>query len=148
MKHTRRAVRFIGAILGGAFMLILAACLFVAFFLPSENERANRDPARRQEMMTVTLEWGRLAPFPSTARDLSVRTTGNLFTRGFESSFVAPPADIARWIDASPGLRETEPDLSSAGVRRYRVKPGGGAQFAEIRIDDTTNTVHIRVYWS
>lgn len=56
--------------------LILITGLLAAFvalsigllvlFMPS-NARDNANPSMRPEMVRVTLEWGRLAPFPATA---------------------------------------------------------------------------------
>ena len=95
----------------------------------------------------ATLEWGRLAPFPKSARDLVVTTTGNIFTRGFRVSFSAPKEDIARWAEESPGLRETQPKIEGS-QRKYEIKPGGGAQHAEVVIDDSTDKVEVYVFWS
>jgi hypothetical protein len=30
----------------------------------------------------------------------------------------------------------------------YMIEPGGGAQFAKVRVDQSTGTVIIRTYWS
>lgn len=95
----------------------------------------------------ATLEWGRLAPFPKSARDLVITTQGNMFTRGFRVSFSAPKEDIARWAEESPGLRETQPEKKGS-ERKYVIKPGGGAVYAEVVIDDATDQVRTYVAWS
>ena len=102
----------------------------------SEAERA----------MPAILKWGRLEPFPESARDLQVKVSGNMFTRGFRASFTAPQADIEAWLKRSPGTREGLP--KSGPVRVFEIKPGGGAQFARVTVDDRLHRVLIRVYWS
>lgn len=97
---------------------------------------------------TLIQTWGRLAPFPPSAHQLSITTTGNMFTRGFKASFVAPPAEIEEWLEQSPGTRKAVPDVPSPGVRHFQIDPGGGAQFAEVTILDSQHRVFIRVWWS
>jgi hypothetical protein len=97
--------------------------------------------------INATLEWGRLAPFPKSARDLVVTTHGNMFTRGFRVSFSAPKEDIARWAEESPGIKDTEPNKEGS-LRKYVIKPGGGAVYAEVVIDDATDQVRTYVAWS
>jgi hypothetical protein len=36
----------------------------------------------------------------------------------------------------------------SPGVRHFKITPGGGAEFAEVTVDDTQHRVSIKVYWS
>jgi hypothetical protein len=47
-----------------------------------------------------------------------------------------------------PAEERISPDSVPPGYRRYQVKPGGGAQFAEVIVDELTSGVRIRVYWS
>lgn len=103
--------------------------------------------ADKRSAIKATLEWGRLAPFPKSARDLVVTTEGNMFTRSFRVSFSAPKEDIARWAEESPGIRETQPKKEGS-ERKYVIKPGGGAVYAEVVIDDATDQVRIYVAWS
>ena len=109
--------------------------------LPELTETDNRSGIK------ATLEWGRLASFPKSARDLVVTTEGNMFTRSFRVSFSAPKEDIARWTEESPGLRETQPEKQNS-QRKFVIKPGGGAVYAEVVIDDATNQVRTYVAWS
>lgn len=127
----------------GRGRVILVICLLVAAagFLVYRYEQ-------RKSMIACTMEWGRLASFPQSMRDFTITAEGSMFTRGFRSSFKADPATIEQWISRSPGLKETTPDKSKAGYRKYAIKPGGGAQHAEVTIDDTTHEVRIYVYWS
>jgi len=103
--------------------------------------------ADKRSGIEATLEWGRLAPFPKSARDLVITTQGNMFTRSFRVSFSAPKEDIARWTEESPGLRETQPEKQNS-QRKFVIKPGGGAVYAEVVIDDATNQVRTYVAWS
>jgi hypothetical protein len=105
-------------------------------------------PLFKQSAISATLKWGRLAPFPSTAEQFSITTEGNMFTRAFRASFTAPPSDIEQWLQQSPGTREVSPTTPSPGIRRFQIVPGGGAQLAEITVDDTKNRVFIYVAWS
>jgi hypothetical protein len=104
----------------------------------------------RQDGIAATLRWGRLAPFPASATDLRVETSGSMFTREFEASFTAPAADVAAWLAASPGTGTVTPVPDGSSLV-YPITPGGGAQFAQVRlgyIDSSVATVHVRVYWS
>jgi hypothetical protein len=105
-------------------------------------------PSNRESAIECTLEWGRRAPFPPSAKELSITIHGNAFTREFRTSFTAPQAEIERWLKESPGIRETSPTAPSPGIRNFQVRPGGGAQHAEVSIDDATNRVMIAVSWS
>lgn len=102
----------------------------------------------RQEMLRVTLIWGRLAPLPVTARDFTIIKEGSMFTRAFRASFTAPVADVERWLRESPGTRDVTPERLSSTTRRFLIWPGGGAQHAEVTIDDGSGVVRIYVYWS
>lgn len=102
----------------------------------------------QQSAIECTLEWGRLAPFPTSAEQFSITTEGNMFTRGFHASFTARPAEIEQWLQQSPGTREVSPTIPATGIRHFQIAPGGGAQRAEVTVDGTTNRVSIYVSWS
>jgi hypothetical protein len=107
------------------------------------------DSARnRASAIDCTLSWGRLAPFPASAQQFSITAHGTMFTRAFRASFVAPQSDIEQWLQRSPGTREVVPSSPSAGVRHFQIAPGGGAQHAEVSVDDTKHQVSIYVFWS
>jgi hypothetical protein len=131
--------------------LILAAigglALFLFILMPT-NAIDNQNPARQAEMIALTLEWGRLAPFSETAYNFSIHTEGNMFTRSFRASFSAPEEDIRKWVAESPGLQEAAIDLTPEGKQRYSIQPGGGANLAEVTIDFKSCTVEIYVSWS
>lgn len=97
--------------------------------------------------ISATLQWARLAPFPASARDRKIETDGGLFTSEFTISFTAPPGDVSRWIKASPGPASAS-HTSDGSVTIYSITPGGGASFAEVRVDEKTGRVIIHTYWS
>ena len=102
----------------------------------------------RREMLRATLNWGRLAPFPAAAQDFTITKEGSMFTRGFRASFIAPLADVERWLRESPGTRDLTPERPSPTTRRFLIAPGGGAQHAEVTVDDSSGAVRIYVCWS
>jgi len=126
-------------------ILILLLLCFSSCSYSDKREGLNETDKR--SAIKATLEWGRLAPFPKSARDLVITTEGNMFTRSFRVSFSAPKEDIVRWADESPGLRETPPKKEGS-QRKYLIKPSGGAAYAEVVIDDATDQVRTYVAWS
>jgi hypothetical protein len=116
---------------------------WLAYSFLSPHSSRNRASA-----MDCTLEWARLAPLPPSAQQLTISTHGSMFTREFRASFVAPPEDIEEWLRTSLGTREAVVTPPSPGVRHFQIKPGGGAEFAEVTVDDTQHRVSIHVYWS
>ena len=127
----------------GVFFVGVCGAAWLGYTLFSPNSSRNRASA-----IDCTLTWGRLAPFPASAQSFTISTTGNMFTRGFRSSFTAPAADIEQWLQQSPGTRGIQPSSPSPGIRHFEIAPGGGAQFAEVTVDDTNHHVSIYVYWS
>lgn len=97
--------------------------------------------------LDATKEWARLNDFPATATDVTVETRGGSFTREFTVTFVAPLEDINTWLHQSPGAKGVTPTIKGF-VRRYEIDPGGGAQHAELEVDERTATVWINVWWS
>ncbi len=98
--------------------------------------------------MKTTLVWARLAPFPSSARNLHVQAKGSMFTREFIVSFEAPAVDIQAWLQSSPGTAGTQGAVSPDGNRHFSIQAGGGAQFAELTLSPDGQKVTIRAYWS
>jgi len=136
------------------FVIVIASivCLvgiisFVVLYLPLPNARDNRNPAKQKEMTIIILEWGRLAPFPANATNVSIETEGNSFTRSFRASFVAPKQEIQAWIKDSPGINTVTPQVLSDDKVKYIIEPGGGANIAEVTIDFALNQVNIYVSW-
>src|SRR4051794_7721769 len=118
---------------GIAFVLLIA---FAVAWLQRTEER---------QRLEIPREWARLAPYPESARDLRASASGSAFSRSFRVSFTAPARDIERWLGASPGPREATPNVTSPGRRHFAIKPGGGAQHAEVTVDDATGLVSIYV---
>ena len=137
--RTKRVLLTLGLLLLAGLGLL--AWLGYSYLFPrsAQNEASAR---------ACVLEWGRLAPFPSSAQDLSVTVEGGLFTRAFRASFTAPAADIEAWLQQSPGPREVKPATSRLGRREFKIEPGGGAQRAELEVDDIHHRVLIYVVWS
>ncbi len=136
---TKRILRW----LGGVILAGICCIALLGYSFLSPNSSRNRASA-----IHCTLTWGRLAAFPASARDFTISATGNMFTRGFRSSFTAPAADIEQWLRDSPGTRSVQPSSPTPGIRRFGIVPGGGAQHAEVRVDDTKRLVSIYAYWS
>ena len=103
--------------------------------------------ANRRSALAAAAKWARLAPLPTSARDVGVDAKGSAFTREFVVTFDAPAAEIERWIAASPGPASAT-RTTAGSVTTYAITPGGGAQFAEVKVDRVANRVVIRTYWS
>ena len=137
--RTKRILRIVGCVLAvGA-----VAAVWFGYMLFSPGSSWNRAAAIR-----CTLEWGRLAPFPASARDLKITTSGNMFTRSFHISFTAPADDIELWLRQSPGTRGVVPTTETPSIREFQIAPGGGAQAASASVDDAKHRVSIDVSWS
>jgi hypothetical protein len=91
--------------------------------------------------------WARLAPLPPSAHGCRVEVKGSAFTREFVITFSASSPAVQQWIAASPGPASAQQTVAG-GITVYAIKPGGGAEFAEVRVDSSTGTVVIRTYWS
>ena len=122
--------------------LLLVFCGLIALCIGSMAWRS------RAAAIDSTLAWARLAPFPGSASELTVATEGGPFSRAIRCSFTAPAAHIESWLQQSPGTREVVPETRSSGVRHFQINPGGGAQHAEVTVDDARHSVSIYVYWS
>jgi hypothetical protein len=140
MKTRTRRILFV---LAGVFLLCIGGTSWLGYSFLSPNSARNRSSA-----MECVLTWGRFAPFPASARHVSFSTEGSMFTRGFRVTFTAPPAEIESWLQQSPGTHEATPETLSPRVRHFEITPGGGAEHAEVTVDDTDHEVSIYVYWS
>ena len=140
MKRRTRRILLTIAVTAG---LVACGLAWIGFTLLSPNSARNRASA-----IACTQTWGRLAPFPPSATRPTIQVEGSIFTRAFRTSFMASPPDIERWLAASPGIGDAATTTPSTGFRRFVIKPGGGAQHAEVIVDDTDHRVSIYVYWS
>jgi len=143
MRITPQKRRFIiGGCLGA---LLFSAVVIVAggWLILSPNSPINRASA-----LDATKAWARLADFPTTASDLHVETTGNMFTRGFRVSFRDTPTNIRAWLAASPGPATVSPTIDPMGWKVYTYPAGGGAVFSEVHVVPSGDEVRVRTYWS
>ena len=101
----------------------------------------------RYKMVSITLEWGRLAPFPESAKDFSIETEGSMFTRSFRSHFKCTRTEFQKWADESPGLKNAHIEKNGS-IEKHNIRPGGGAQGAWVKYDTTTGEVEVYVCWS
>lgn len=140
---TTKTKRFllVSILMLGSALVFGVAWLAYSFLSPDSSRN-------RAAALEVTRDWGRLDPLPSAAEQLVISTHGSMFTREFRISFVASPEDIEAWLESSPGTREAVVTAPSPGLRHFKIAPGGGAEFAEVVVDDTLRRVSIRVYWS
>ena len=120
-------------------MLILLTIVAAGYFY---LQRANYYSA-----LEATKEWARLNDFPTTAANLTVESEGSMFGREFTVEFDAPLADIETWLNESPGTKSVTPSVNGK-IRKYAIEPGGGAQHAELELDENSGHVRINTYWS
>lgn len=97
--------------------------------------------------MQLTLAWGRLVPFPTNAKNVSIQIEGNRFARSFRAQFNAPNQDIETWIDASPGLKQAKIEAMTDETVKYVISPGDGANYAEVIVDFGSGKVEVYVSW-
>ncbi|MBI5725008.1 MAG: hypothetical protein HZA50_13690 [Planctomycetes bacterium] len=143
-KWVKYTIWGIGGTIGVAVILI---GIFL-YLLLTQNDRMNRDPAAKTEMIETTLEWARLAPFPQKAANFNIYTEGSAFTRTFKGSFTATEEIIKTWVEQSPGLQDAKIESISVKKKKYIISPGGGANYAEVIIDYETGKVEFKAYWS
>lgn len=99
---------------------------------------------KRQNAVECVLDWGRLAPLPSTARNVQAYTSDSALTREFHVSFTAAPDDIGQWLADSPGIRDATVE-NDGTTTTYCIRAGGGADFAKVAVEHASATVRIHV---
>ncbi len=110
--------------------------------------RENTAASKIEEAKKITLAWARLDDYPPQAVFAPPSSEGNSFTREFSIEFSGPRKEIEKWLQASPGIMDAERTVLADRSIRYRIKPGGGAQFAELILSAQKTRVFIHVYWS
>jgi len=60
----------------------------------------------RNESIKVAIEWGRLAEIPDNAKQIKVKSRGNIFSRTFYLSFKTTDAELKKWIKNSIDLEQ------------------------------------------
>ncbi len=125
-------------------ILVVVAVPFIAVVIAGGIYLSH---ANRQSAIRAATTWARLAPLPPSAQNVQVDVKGSMFTREFVITFDAPSPVIQQWLAASPGpASATQRTVGS--ITTYAITPGGGAQFAEVKVDSSANRVVIRTYWS
>ena len=138
-SRTKRILRWL------ASFCVLGMCgvAWIGYEIFSTDSSRNQASARE-----CVVAWGRLAPFPASVTNFKITTTGSSFSREFRCSFDAPAAEIETWLERSPGISDAETSSPSPHIRHFKIRPGGGAQHAEVTVDDARHQVSIYVYWS
>jgi len=109
----------------------------VAWFAMAPEKQVDAEP--------TICEWARVSSYSVSASSITVAVRGGMFTREFEVEMQMSEEKLAAWIASSPGFKDATTEKKD-GVVIYHIKPGGGAQFAEIRVRG--DHVTIRVFWS
>ena len=122
-------------------VVLLLAIIGVTLIVMPTNNRDNASPQRQVEMLALTLEWGQLAPLPNSAKNLTVMTLGNSFTRSFQVSFAAPLEAIDDWVSESSGLANLTPEVHGS-QQQYLFSSNDGA-IIDVMIDDSCECVVI-----
>ncbi|MBX7244613.1 MAG: hypothetical protein K1X53_03890 [Candidatus Sumerlaeaceae bacterium] len=89
--------------------VIALTCTFFLFLwiVYRQNHGTYANRVRNSQELQTMLTWGRLASLPPSTANYSIITTGNIFTRGYQSLWTATPADIEDWLARSPGTTIT-----------------------------------------
>ena len=101
----------------------------------------------RQSGLETTLLWTGLRNYPVPTEQIKIDHRGSMFTREFNVHFQTSPNAVERWLSESDCTATITPEVTGT-IRTYKLKPAGGAQFAEVRFDTQTGDVWIRTYWS
>lgn len=142
MKSTKKII--LRTLLGLFIILVLFIGLFVAPYLANVVM-----PWDRAGAIETTLLWGGLADLPENSSDVSVQTSGSMFTRTFTIEFDSDESEIKDWIDKSKRLKDRKPSSDANGVMGFEIYPGEeGAMGGTVTIDKERNRVIIRMMWS
>lgn len=101
----------------------------------------------RQSAIDTAIAWARLAPPPVSSLRVNVDVSGSMFSREIRLSFRPTEDQLERWLLASDGISDAQ-IIRHSEVTSYRIQPGEGAQFAEVRVNESTGYVEVRTYWS
>lgn len=127
--------------------ILIASAIIVALVVALVAGGMYVSHLMRQSAIETASSWARLAPLPPSAQDMQVEVKGSMFSREFVISFDASPAVIQQWLASSPGPASASPTVIGP-VATYAIMPGGGAQFAEVKVDSRAGKVVIRTFWS
>lgn len=101
----------------------------------------------RHSGLETTLLWTGLSKYPVPTEQIEIEHRGSLFTREFNVHFQTSPDAVERWLSESDCTATITHEVTGM-LRTYKLKPAGGAQFAEVRFDTQTGDVWIRTYWN
>lgn len=102
----------------------------------------------KQDAYNTAFGWSGVKALPAWATDPKIETKGGMFTREFEITFTGTKEQIENWINTEPALKDIQKEDIGNSVYKYILKPQGGAQWAEVKVDSINNIVTIRTYWS
>ena len=147
MAHGRKRLFLVGLLCGGllatiAFVLALGLLGFAGFSGPVDGRA-------QSEALDATREWARLAPLPSSARDLRITKQGSSFTRTYVLEFTADPAELSAWLTRCSGLADPKCQRTrEAESVIYEFPGGGGALIGRIEHDETAGQIRVHAIWS
>lgn len=99
-------------------------------------------------MIKTALTWSRMAQIPKEAKNVNVKEDGSPFTRSYRITFNLKENNIKIWLHKSKGIIGAETIKINNNSFKYIIKPGAGAQYAEVVIDYETKFVCIYTWWS
>lgn len=124
----------------GAALLLLLFSIYLYFFSSLVF------PWQRQEVISITREWGGLAEFPKDASQFEFEKRGSVFSRQFIIEFEASDSEIEKWIENSKRLKDISP-IERANKKTYEVYPGEKKSFGG-KVEIEGNKVLINMSWS
>ncbi|MFW6311956.1 MAG: hypothetical protein ACOC1K_06955 [Nanoarchaeota archaeon] len=95
-------------------------------------------------MLKNTVEWGRLAEIPDSARDLEIYSIGNMFTSGYECTFYLSEKELKKWMEASPGIQEGKIYEENSSTKKYSLKGDEDVLITTLTVDFESG--HVRIY--
>ena len=122
-------------------LMLLSGCVLSSMILSSDY-RDNRNPARIEEMMRLIHEEGELPPFPTTATELWVQTSGNMFSRTFYGRYCDTPQAVDGWLEDAARLTE---GLRPGWQAEYA---GEEAWYTKLQRSESGACVDFQVSWS
>lgn len=134
----------------GVVVSVYLSLIVVYLFLliTPQNDRDNKTPSKTEEMIKITLEFARLAPFPDDIKEFAINTEGSSLTRTFKGHFNASDVVINSWLEKSLGIKDSKVEIISDTMKRFIISPRKGANYAEVLVDWKIGRVEFVVSWS
>ena len=105
-------------------------------------------PVNKKLAISTALEWTRLSPLPSSAKNIETKISGSAFTREYIVVFNAPAKDIERWLLSSAGIENVVPKELVNGYIEYQIKTIENVSYGKLIVDKSKRKVYIRAVWS